>query len=154
MADYGYLIKYKIPYENGTDKKLKHNFFKVTSTDVINCESKVGFILPSDLEEFYKKIGYGFMHTDDEFSLYQLLEPDTIADIYNKEDIYGNDPDMEIYDNPDKIVFFKLNEGVYLTINRIKKNGFFEIQYFDKVIANSIEEFMEKFDKNPLFFED
>ncbi len=45
------------------------------------------------------------------------MDPDTIADITLREGIYEYDPDLEgIYEEADKLVFYEVNEGVYLTL--------------------------------------
>lgn len=154
MANYTNLLRYRLEAGSSTDRSLKHNFFPVTESEIKNAETRLGFSLPAELLEFYKKVGYGFFHNSDEFAQYQLLDPETIADITNREDFHENDPDLEIYDDPDKIIFFKLNEGLYLTMDKNRMVGTSKIYYFSKVIAESLEEFSIKFDENPKYFED
>ena len=48
----------------------------------------------------------------------RIMDPDTIADITLREGIYEFDPDLEgIYEEEDKLVFYEVNEGVYLTLD-------------------------------------
>ncbi|MEC0677175.1 SMI1/KNR4 family protein, partial [Bacillus haynesii] len=82
------------------------------------------------------------------------LDPATIADITLREDIYEFDPDLDdIYEDEDKLVFYEVNEGVYLTLdlNDTDKSPVF---FLDKKIADSLEEFIKKVDQNNRYFED
>ncbi|MET4141982.1 hypothetical protein ABIB30_004375 [Pedobacter sp. UYP1] len=49
-----------------------------------------------------------------------------------------------MYDG-DKLLFFEINEGVYLAIDKEAKNGENKIYYFDKEIFNSLESFIKAF---------
>lgn len=153
MANYNEFVNFILPKGSETNKSLKHNFFPISKTDIIEAESKLDFLFPDELDEFYMKIGYGFMNCQVENSQNLLFSPDQIAAINNREDFYEFDPDLEIYDDTDKFIFFRLNEGVYLTMNKNKKEGKFNIFYFDKIIADSLEEFLKKFDVDSNYFE-
>lgn len=96
--------------------------------------------------KLYTEIGYGFV-INQEGAINRLIDPETCADIRFREDIYEFDPDLELYSNYeiDKLIFFEVNEGVYLQIG-IEDN---KIYYLDEIIANSLEEFIKKISKNP-----
>lgn len=101
-------------------------FYKVDTAEIIDSESKLGFKLPSQLREFYIKIGYGFFHKSQD-SINRLLSPLQIAQINLREDFYEFDPDLEIYDeiySDGKILFFDVNEGLYLAIDKNNSNKF------------------------------
>jgi hypothetical protein len=65
-----------------------------------------------------------------------------------KKDFYESDPDLEVYDDiydGDKLLFFEINEGVYLAIDKEpndNKNGAY---YFEKKIFESFDAFIEAF---------
>jgi antitoxin YxxD len=154
MANYNGFIKFILPKNSETNKTLKHNFFPVSKTDIIEAESRLDFLFPDELDEFYAKIGYGFMNCQELNTQHLLFSPNQIAAINNREDFYEFDPDLEVYDNLNRFIFFRLNEGVYLTMDKNKIEGRFNIYYFDKKIAESLEEFLTKFDENSNYFED
>ena len=63
-------------------------------------------------------------------------------DTYSLQDInlrigdFEYDPDLEIYDeiyNDDKLLFFEVNEGVYLAIDKIEHNEKNAIYYFGNI---------------------
>lgn len=78
----------------------------------------------------------------------RLLSPLQVAQITLKEDHYEADPDLEVYDDMydgDKLLFFEINEGLYLAIDKETKNGKNKIYYFDEVIFDSLESFIKAF---------
>jgi hypothetical protein len=40
------------------------------------------------------------------------------VEINLRQDEYEFDPDLDIYGDPDRIIFFQVNEGVFLTIDK------------------------------------
>jgi len=52
-----------------------------------------------------------------------------------------------------KLIFFELNDGVYLMIEKNDTNGKNPIYYFDRKIAESLEEILKKMDEIPNYFE-
>ena len=81
-------------------------------------------------------------------------------DTYSLQDInlrtgdFEYDPDLEIYDeiyNDDKLLFFEVNEGVYLAIDKIEHNEKNARYYFGNKIADSLEEFIHKILEKPNF---
>lgn len=82
------------------------------------------------------------------------MDPDTIADITLREGIFEFDPDLEgIYEEDDKLVFFEVNEGVYLTLDLNNPNQS-PVYFFDIQIASSLEEFVRKIDEDSEYFMD
>ena len=70
----------------------------------------------------------------------------------NTED-FEYDPDLETYDeiyNNDKLLFFEVKEGVYLTVDKIEHNEKNAIYYFENKIADSLEEFIHKILENQI----
>ena len=77
-----------------------------------------------------------------------------MAQINLREDFYEFDPDLEIYDEEDKLIFFEINEGLYLTILKEDVGGENGIYFFDTKIASSLEEFVIELNKNHNFIEE
>lgn len=128
--DISKMIKaYTIPYES-----IKH------------AEERVGFEFPKELVSFYIEVGYGFVNNK-QGAINRLIDPETCADIRLREDVYEFDPDLELYSSfeDDKMIFFEVNEGVYISIG-IHDN---QIYYLNHIIANGLLEFIEKISENP-----
>lgn len=135
-------------------KNRNHMFFPLKEKDLINAEERLGFKFPPELREFYLVVGYGFFKGNNENSISRLMDPDTIADITLREGIYEYEPDLEgIYEEADKLVFYEVNEGVYLTLdlNDTQKTS---VHYFDNKIADSLENFIKKVDEDNEYFFD
>jgi hypothetical protein len=132
---------------------LKHNFYKVKETDIFFVNNLIG--LPYELKLFYENIGYGFFYQKT-YSSNRILSPMQIKQINLREDFYEYDPDLELYDEnsyKNKIIFFEVNEGVYLLIDKTDIEGKNAIYYFDEKIADSLEEFLLRFDNEGHYFE-
>ena len=98
-------------------KNSHHKFFKLQENELIVAEERLGFAFPNELRNFYLEVGYGFIKGNNVDAINRIMDPDTIADITLREGIYEFDPDLEgIYEEEDKLVFYEVNEGVYLTL--------------------------------------
>ena len=83
-----------------------------------------------------------------------MLGPHSVADIRLREGIYEYDPDLDdIYEEEDELVFYEVNEGVYLTIDLGNKKQS-PVYYLGTKIADSFGEFFEKINKDTDYFED
>ncbi|MGW6299771.1 SMI1/KNR4 family protein [Peribacillus butanolivorans] len=135
-------------------KNSNHKFFPLKEKDLIKAEERLGFKFPPELREFYLEVGYGFFKGNNENSISRLMDPDTIADITLREGIFEYDPDLEgIYEEVDKLVFYEVNEGVYLTLD-LNDTHRTSVHFFDTKIADSLESFIKKIDEdNEYFFE-
>lgn len=99
-------------------KNDKHKFIRLQENELLDAEERLGFELPNELRDFYLEVGYGFIKGSDGNAINRIMDPDTIADITLREGIYEFDPDLEgIYEDDDKLVFYEVNEGVYLTLD-------------------------------------
>ncbi|MGP4039062.1 SMI1/KNR4 family protein [Gracilibacillus sp. D59] len=135
-------------------KNGRHKFIKLQESELLNAEERLGFELPNELRYLYLEVGYGFIKGRNENAINRIMDPDTIADITLREGIYEFDPDLEgIYEDDDKLVFFEVNEGVYLTLdlNTPKQTS---IYFFETKIANSLEKFIRKIDEDSEYFMD
>ncbi|MGE7593544.1 SMI1/KNR4 family protein [Peribacillus frigoritolerans] len=135
-------------------KNSNHKFFPLKEKDLIKAEERLGFNFPPELREFYLEVGYGFFKGNNENSISRLMDPDTIADITLREGIYEYDPDLEgIYEEADKLVFYEVNEGVYLTLD-LNDTQRTSVYFFDNKIADSLESFIKKVDEDNEYFFD
>nr|GFB25952.1 hypothetical protein [Tanacetum cinerariifolium] len=110
MATFDFLKSYRLNSKDVTPSAdSKHVFYPVAIKDIIESESRLGFLFPDELDEFYKEVGYGFLnHRDKRGNFNRFLPPASVADINLRVDPYENDPDLEVYDDPTKLIFFEL----------------------------------------------
>jgi hypothetical protein len=89
-------------------------------------------------------VGYGFIKGQSANAINRILGPGAVADIRLREGIFEFDPDLdELYDDENKLIFFEVNEGVYISLDlQLVGNPVF---YFDIQIAESLEDFFKKF---------
>jgi hypothetical protein len=133
-------------------KNSNHKFFPLKEKDIIKAEERLGLKFPPELREFYLEVGYGFLQGNNENSISRLMDPDTITYITVREGIFEYEPDLEgIYEEADKLVFYEVNEGVYLTLdlNDTQRNS---VHFFDNIIADSLENFIKKVDEDNEYF--
>ncbi|TKG97915.1 SMI1/KNR4 family protein [Peribacillus simplex] len=122
--------------------------------DLIKVEERLEFKFPPEVKEFYLEVGYGFFKGNNKNSISRLMDPVTIADITLREGIFDYDPDLEgIYEEADKLVFYEVNEGVYLTLdlNDIQRTS---VHFFEIKIAESLDDFIKKIDEGNEYFFD
>lgn len=133
-------------------KNKNHEFFSIQEEEIEIVEKKPGIAIPKELRDFYLQVGYGFIKGNSSNSINRLLDPDTIADINLRQGIYENDPDLnDIYEDEDKLIFYEVNEGVYLTLERNKLDNN-PVYFFDVKVADSLLEFLKKIDENDQYF--
>ncbi len=136
-------------------KGNKHTFHKVNFIELLEIEKKI--FIPKELKEFYINIGYGcFYDNPDSFSIDKLYSPSEYCKINLREDYYSDDPTLDFY-NQEKFknykIFIEVVEGNYLLIDDNEKEGKNAIIYIDTKIADSLEEFLNRFDKEGHYFE-
>jgi antitoxin YxxD len=135
-------------------KNGKHKFVSIKENEIIEAEKRIGFTFPNELRKFYLEVGYGFIKGNNLNAINRIMDPDTIADITLREGIYEFDPDLEgIYNEDDKLVFYEVNEGVYLTLD-LNASQQTSVFFFEKKIADSLEEFMRNIDQDTEYFVD
>lgn len=135
-------------------KNSDHKFYKLTENDIKEAEERLGLAFPDELKAFYKEVGYGFLDVNNKNSFNRMLDPHSVADIRFREGIYEYDPDLDdIYEEEDELVFYEVNEGVYLTIDLGNKKQS-PVYYLGTKIADSFGEFLEKMNKDTDYFED
>ena len=153
MANFEFLSQYRVASseEEALDKgrAWKHMFIPLRPFALLEAENELGFRFPAELDEFYSKIGYGFFHNNLQESFNRFLSPDVVAQIHLRQDQYEFDPDLELYEDQDHIIFFEVNEGVYLTIDRSVKGDKSPVYYVLTKVSDSLEEFLRAYDKDP-----
>lgn len=151
MSNLDFLKQYRLRSETDLRErdKMKHFFFPLLKRDIIELENKINTLIPKELEELYLSVGYGFFHNGYKSDFNRLLPPDIVGLIMLREEQYEFDPDLEIYDDPDQLIFFEINEGLYLTVNLTNKQDKSPVYYFEDQISDSIETFLRELDANP-----
>ena len=157
MDNFEFLKKNLVPSEKESNNLIyndyKHKLFILKSTNIEEINKIIR--IPMELYDFYKKIGYGFFWIKNEKAFNRLLDPFSFKQINLREDFYEFDPDLELYDDvfySDKDIFFEVNEGVYLLLKKEDTNKKNAIYYFKQKIADSLEEFLIKFDQNENYY--
>lgn len=108
---------------------------------------------PKELYDFYTEVGYGFLNRESDSAINRLIDPESVADIRLREDEFEYDPDLDMYEDLNKLVFFEVVEGLYFSIS-VDENDKNAIYYVDTIIAESLEEFLKRLDQEGDYFYD
>src|SRR5699024_8369638 len=123
--------------------ELTNNTYKVSKDQILQAEQRMGVSFPGDLKQLYLEVGYGFIKGQSANAINRILGPGAVADVELREGVFEFDSDLdEVYDE-DKLIFFEVNEGIYLSIDLQLVNN--PIYYMDIQIAESLEDFFKKF---------
>lgn len=131
-----------------------HSLSKLSEADVAAVDNI--FPIPKELREFYITTGYGFFHQEYDSSINRLIGPGGFKAINLREGHYEFDPELDSYEDDleaGRLIFFEVNEGIYLTIDKTDHDGQNAIYYNDDQIAPSLESFLRKFDSDPDFID-
>ncbi|MFB6468865.1 SMI1/KNR4 family protein [Cytobacillus sp. Hz8] len=132
--------------------ELENKTYMVPEDDILKAEQRMNISFPNDLKQLYLEVGYGFIKGQSANAINRILGPGAVADIRLREGIFEFDPDLdELYDE-DKLIFFEVNEGVYISLDLQLVNN--PIFYFDIQIAESLEDFFKKFLNNNEYYLD
>lgn len=141
MVDFSKWMKY---VQKGNNKNLRHMFYRVTDFDIKDAEKILGHRFPTELNIFYKQVGYGFLCCDNNDSVDRIMDPMAVAYVTcNTDDFIKED-----YVKKGLLPFFELGDNLYITISL--SNG--SIFYFDKKVANSLSGFLENMDKETDYY--
>ena len=122
-----------------------NKYYKVSTEEITKAEEKMELSFPNELKEFYLKNGYGFF--DSKLARFnRLMDPLSVADFRLKQNDYDGMESMDLYDpyKDSQLVFFEVAEGLFLSIELTTKSKQ-KIYLFDKVVANSLDEFIKKY---------
>ena len=129
-----------------------NQFYKVKSSSIEDAQNDLGIIFPKELTDFYKHIGYGFLKSErDNFN--RIMDPESVVDFRLREGPFANDSELNIYSayERDCLIFFEICEGSYISIGFTKSNSGI-IFYGNKKIANSLAEFLTKYQIDENYF--
>jgi antitoxin YxxD len=143
------LFKQYITNPEQDSKDQKHSLYAIRPNSINQVE--VAIKIPNELKKFYQEIGYGFFHNS-KGSINRLLSPLQLKQLNLREDFYEFDPELDSYEERYsglKMLFFEINEGIYLAIDKEDSNERNAIYFFDKKISDSLENFLIQFDQNP-----
>ena len=137
-------------------ESLKDNgnntFYPVKSEDIQKAESNMGIIIPDVLTQFYLSVGYGFLETC-KHNINRIMDPGSVEEFFLGTGQFQDSEGVELFSNytKDKLIFFEVNESLYLSIGITKKNKG-KIYYYDEMIADDLNEFFEKYLENEDYF--
>lgn len=120
---------------------------------IINAQARMHISFPKELYDFYTEVGYGFFNRESDSAINRLIDPESVADIRLREDEFEYDPDLDMYEDLNKLVFFEVVEGLYFSIS-VDENDKNAIYYVDTIIAESLEEFLKRLDQEGDYFYD
>lgn len=129
-----------------------NKFYKVKTNSIESAQESLGIVFPKDLIEFYKQVGYGFLKSEkDNFN--RIMDPESVAEFRLRTGQFANYSGLDIYDayERDQLVFFEICEGCYISIG-FTKNNYGKIFYGKKRIADSLEEFLIKYQDDENYF--
>jgi hypothetical protein len=129
-----------------------NKFVHIKPSAVESAQEELGIIFPKELKKFYQEIGYGFLKSDkDNFN--RIMDPESICEFRNRSGQFAGNPELDIYADAekDKLIFFEVCEGYYLSIGFSKLNNG-KIYDGKKRIANDLKEFFERYSKNEEYF--
>ena len=138
-------------YESIKEKK-ENKFYPVIETEIVEAQINTGVIIPNDLKVFYKEVGYGFLKSEvDNFN--RIMDPGSVCDFRLRQGQFDNDPELEMYveDEKDRLFFFEICEGYYLSIG-FSKNNYGKIFNGKEMIADNLGQFLTKYQDNERFF--
>ena len=159
---YTYLQKYKLKdsyfAELGIEKtmKLNHHFYTPHEIDLSKAYDKL-IPFPVELKIFYETIGFGFMHRKNG-DVNRIFDPVSLFMINLLQDDFQYNPEMrkivEMYDINKQLLFFQLQLGQYVVIDRHDISGENAIYYHDEKLAGSLSEFIYTYHKNKNWLDD
>lgn len=126
--------------------------YSVDMDAILEAETLLGFSFPNELRQFFITYGYGFISESDT-NINRLLDPLSIADLRSRQKEYEYYGDLDLYEEyeKDKLLFFEANEGILLAIE-LSDTEKQKIYFYDKPIAESLDDFLIKYTNNNCFF--
>ncbi|USL40246.1 SMI1/KNR4 family protein [Priestia megaterium] len=131
MSDFAFI-------NNGANK-----IYHVSEQEILQAEDRMGIRFPNDLRQLYLEVGYGFIKEPSNTAINRIMGPKTVANVKLREGVFEFDSDLEEFDEEDKLIFFEVNEGVYISLDlKLPNNPVF---YLDTPTGDSLEDFLKKF---------
>ena len=138
------------------EKIVKHQgnkFYPINESVITDVQEELGIILPRGLKDFYREVGYGFIHSK-AYNFNLIMSPKSLCDFRFRRSQFSDSSDLEIYEEyeRDRLIFFEISEGSYLSIGFSKSNNG-AIFYAQDKIAGSLIEFLEKYQEDENYFD-
>ncbi|MDF1508149.1 SMI1/KNR4 family protein [Robertmurraya sp. DFI.2.37] len=130
----------------------ENSFYPVTENEIKEVEKELNLKFPKELVNFYIEVGYGFIKGS-EFNINRIMDPYSVRDFRLRDNDFEFYPDIEIYDEfeNNKLIFFEGSESALMSIELNEKNSS-PVYYYDIQIADSLEEFLRKIEKNDKYY--
>ena len=130
----------------------KNKFYEIKKSVIFEAQQDMGVIIPDELKSFYVEIGYGFLQTKS-YNFNRIMDPGSVCDFRLRQGVYADDSELEIYDEHerDKLVFFEICEGYYLSMG-FSKNNYGKIFDGEEEIAENLEQFLIKYQEDERYF--
>ena len=130
-----------------------NKFYQVKKDVIGDVQEEIGIFLPKELKAFYEEVGYGFLRSD-RYNFNRIMSPKSLCDFRLRKGQFSDSSELEFYEEyeRDQIIFFEISEGSYLSMGFSKENNG-EVFYGRSKIANSLYEFLEKYQENEHYFD-
>ena len=129
-----------------------NKFYTVNEQMIVKAQDELGIIFPNELVDFYNEVGYGFLASKvDNFN--RIMDPNSICEFRFRNGQFENYTELSIYDDyeKDKLVFFEICEGCYLSMGFSKKN-IGNIYDGNKKISDNLKQFLIDYQNDEMFF--
>lgn len=154
MSNFDSLKKYV--FEEPTDDvwRNKHVFFPVSQEEIQETEELLGRALPDELKKFYQEIGYGFLCVGAGSNVNRIMSAIEMADFVLGINDYEDDIRKDYYNDPHKLAFFEVSIETFIVLDLAQENssGQCPVYYFDKKVAESIEDFINQMEREPNYY--
>ncbi|OEH56381.1 hypothetical protein AQ616_02360 [Oceanobacillus sp. E9] len=130
----------------------ENSFYPVSEYEIEDVETELNLKFPKELVNFYLEIGYGFIKGS-EFNINRIMDPYSIRDFRLRINDFEYYPDIEIYEEfeNNKLIFFEGSETALISIE-LNDDRRSPVYYYDIQIANSLEEFLTRIEKNDKYY--
>ncbi|MBJ7625164.1 SMI1/KNR4 family protein [Weissella confusa] len=127
-------------------------FYELNSDLLNKAENNLDIQFPASLVSFYNSVGYGFFNST-LGNINRLMDPSSVAEFRTRSGQFAEREDLDIYEDSegDKLVFFEANEYTFVSI-AFTGNDLGKVFFMNKKIADSLEEFLERFVADEQFF--
>lgn len=128
------------------------SFYELNNEPLNKVENNLGIQFPASLVSFYNSVGYGFFNST-LGNINRLMDPSSVAEFRTRSGQFAEREDLDIYKDSeeDKLVFFEANEYTFVSI-AFTGNDMGKIFFMNKKVADSLEEFLERFVSDEQFF--
>lgn len=152
---YEKLKQHRVPKGNSGQARA-NNFWKVDESELAEIENKMAINIPSELRQFYLKVGYGNLDVDRVgrwSNNYQnrIVEPSRLRKLWDKSDLDFNiDNDLV---NDDELAFFDNGNQCFIVLRPLSDNPNAVYYPYDKIpIAASFNQFILRLYENYTFY--